>query len=134
VSQENVKVVRRGNDLLNRGDWSALAKLYGPQVEFRDLRSAVDTPQVLHGARAIESLLAEWTEAFSMFGAEILDCIDADPWVICDVRWYGTGREAQVPVDVRQADAYELHEGKIVRATLGYDDVAAAKAALGPKE
>ena len=134
MSQENVEIVRRGNELLNRGEWEALARLYGPEVEFCDLRSAVDTPAVLHGSRAVQSLVAEWTGAWSTVRAELLDCIDVDPWVICDVRWYGTGRESQVPVDSRQADAYQLRAGKIIRATLGYADMAAAKAALGLEE
>jgi hypothetical protein len=131
VSEENVDIVRRGNELLNLGEWEALARLYGPDVEFCDLRSAVDTSAVLHGSQAVQSLLAEWTGAWSTFGAELLDCIDVDPWVICDVRWHGTGRESEVPIDSRQADAYELRHGKIIRATLGYADMDAAKAALG---
>jgi ketosteroid isomerase-like protein len=131
VSRENVEIVRRAIDSLNRGDWRALAELCDREVEFCDLRSAVDTPPTLHGLPAVRTLLTDSTGAWSTFGAELLRCTDADPWVICDVRWYGTGRETGVPIDVRQVDAYELREGRIIRVSLGYADTARATQALG---
>jgi hypothetical protein len=50
VSEENVEVVRLGTALLNEGKWNALFDLWDREVEFSDLRSAVDTPQALRGA------------------------------------------------------------------------------------
>jgi ketosteroid isomerase-like protein len=132
--QENVEIVRQGNALLNAGNWSALLHLYHRDVEFCDLRSAVDTPQTLKGADAVQALLIAWSEAWDNFGSEIWEYIDADPHVICDTRWYGTGRESNVPIDVRQADVYELLDGRVVRATLGYPTVADALDALGLAE
>ena len=131
MSQDNVEIVRQGNALLNAGDWDALLQLYHCDVEFCDLRSAVDTPQTLKGADAVHALLIAWSEAWDNFGSEISEYIDADPQVICDTRWYGTGRESNVPIDVRQADIYELLDGRVVRATLGYPTVADALDALG---
>jgi hypothetical protein len=51
--------------------------------------------------------------------------------VICDTRWYGTGRGSGVAIDVRQADICELHHGKILRLTLGYASTDKALAAVG---
>jgi ketosteroid isomerase-like protein len=134
VSQRNVEIVRRSTALLNEGDWDGLFDLYDPEVEFCDLRSAVDTPQVLRGAKEVRSLLIAWSEAWEDFGSQVCEYIDADPYVICDTRWYGTGRESGVAIDVRQADICELRDGKIFRVTLGYSNTDKALAAVGLAE
>jgi ketosteroid isomerase-like protein len=38
---------------------------------------------------------------------------------------------SDVPIDVHFADAYEVKDGKIVRAIIGYPDVATALEAVG---
>jgi ketosteroid isomerase-like protein len=134
MSQENVEIVRRGTALLNEGNWDALFELYDHDVEFCDLRSAVDTPEVLRGVEAVRALLIGWSEAWDGFGSEVYEYIDADRCVICDTRWYGTGRESNVPIDVRQADVCEFRGGKIIRVTLGYATTAEALEAVGLAE
>ena len=93
--------------------------------------SSVAEDGVLAGRRA---LLALWTEAFDEFRAEVLEYRDADPWVICDTRWRGRGRDSDMRVDVRVADAYEIKNGKITRVVFGYLDVATALKAVGLEE
>jgi ketosteroid isomerase-like protein len=117
--------------LLNQGNWDAIFEPYHHDVEFCDLRSAVDAPEVLKGVEAVQALLNGWSEAWDDFGSEVYEYIDADPYVICDTRWYGTGRESNVPIDVRQADVFELRDGKIIRVTLGHASTAAALEAVG---
>jgi ketosteroid isomerase-like protein len=131
MSRATVDIVRRGTALLNEGRWDALFELYHPDVEFCDLRSAVDTPQILRGAQTVRDLLAGWSEAWDDFGSEVYEYFDADPYVICDTRWYGTGRESNVPIDVRQVDVCEVRDGKVIRVTLGYGTKAKALEALG---
>jgi ketosteroid isomerase-like protein len=134
VSQENVEVVRRGNELLNRAEWDELFDLCDPELEFCDLRSAVDTTEVLRGASSVKALLITWSDALEDFGADVYDLIDADPFVICDVRWYGRGRESGAAIDARQADVYEVRNGRLIRMTLGYETVAQALKAVGLEE
>jgi hypothetical protein len=86
MSQANVEVVRSGTALLNDENWDALFELYHHDVEFCDLRSAVDTSEVLTGVEAVRALLIGWSEAWDDFGSEIYEYIDADPYVICDRR------------------------------------------------
>jgi ketosteroid isomerase-like protein len=50
MSQENVEIVRRGNDAFNRGDFARLAESLHPDFEFRDLAHAADAPETLRGA------------------------------------------------------------------------------------
>jgi ketosteroid isomerase-like protein len=131
MSRENVEILRRANALLNTGDWDALLKLYHPDIELRDLQHAPDMPEVLRGADAMNLVVANWTEVYDEFGAEVYEYADAHPWVICDARWYGKGKGSDVPVDIHVADAYEVKDGKIVRAFNSYPDVATALEADG---
>jgi ketosteroid isomerase-like protein len=131
VSRENVEIVRKGTVFLNEGNWDALFALYHRDVEFCDLRSAVDTPEVLRGVEAVQALLIGWSQAWENFGSEVYEYVDADPYVICDTRWYGTGRESNVPIDVRQADVCEFRDGRIIRVTLGYATTPEALKAVG---
>src|SRR6478752_9924119 len=114
MSQENVELVRRSNALFTAGDWDALFALYHPDVEFRDLQNAPDLPEVLHGPDSIRLALTNWTDAYDEFGAEVYRYIDADPWVVCDTRWYGKGKGSDVLVDVRQVDVCRVEDGKVV--------------------
>jgi ketosteroid isomerase-like protein len=132
MSQANVEILRRCVELLNVGDWDALFELYHPDVhvEFRDLQSPPDMPEVLQGREALRRVVAHWTEPYDEFGAEVYEYIDAHPWVICDTRSHGTGKGSDV-IDLHFADAYEVMDGKIVRAIVGYPDVATALEAAG---
>jgi ketosteroid isomerase-like protein len=134
MSHENVEIVKLANALLNQGDWDEMASLSDPDLVFRDLRNAADAQQVLTGAESVRALLAQWSEVFDDFGVEVYEYLDAEPYVICDARWYATGQRSQTPVDVRQADVYEVRDGKIIGITLGYATKAEALEAVGLQE
>ncbi len=132
MSQKNVEILRGCAELLNVGDWDALFELYHPDADvgFRDLQPLPDIPKALQGREAIRLVVAHWTEPYDEFGAEVYDYIDAHPWVICDTRWHAKGKGSDVPTDVHFADAYEVKDGKIIRAIIGYPDVATALEAV----
>jgi ketosteroid isomerase-like protein len=134
MSRENVEIVRRSNALFNTGDLDAASELAHPDIEFRDLQNAPDLPEALHGRDSLRLALTYWTDALDEFGVEAYEYIDADPWVIADVRWHGKGKNSEVRVDVRQADACRVEDGKIVEWVVGYPDVAAALKAVGLSE
>jgi ketosteroid isomerase-like protein len=134
VSQENVEVVRRVNELFIARAWDAMFELFDPEIEFRDLQHAPDLPETLHGRHSIRRTLAHWIEAYDEFGAEIYEYIDADPWVVVDVRWHGKGKGSGLPIDVHVADACKVEDGTVVRWIIGYPDVVAALRAVGLEE
>ena len=134
MSQQNVEVIRQGNALLNSGDWEGAFALYHPDAELRDLQHAPDLPEVVHGLDGVRLMIGQWIEALDEFGAEVYEYIDADPWVVCDTRWHGKGKGSDVPIEVRATDAYEVRDGLIVRAIIGYRDVATALEAVGLTE
>jgi ketosteroid isomerase-like protein len=124
----SVRLLRRCAELLNVGDWDALFELYDAdvEVEFRDLQTPAGIPEVLRGREGIRRIAAHWTDPYDEFGAEVNEYIEAEPWVICDTRWYRKSKGSDVLVEVRFADAYEVKNGKILRAVIGFRDVESA--------
>jgi len=126
MSQENIEVIRTFMASPNAGDWDAMFAWFAPDVELRDLAHAPDVPEVLRGTEAIRLVVASWRETYDEFRTEVYEYVDADPWVICDTRWYGTGKGSGMPIEQRVADAYEVKDGKIARAIMSNPDVATA--------
>jgi ketosteroid isomerase-like protein len=133
VSQENVEVVRRWIAFLNAADTGRLSGLVHPDIEWRDQMHAPDVPEVLYGIAALQELAAQWEAAYESLTAEVLDYIDAHPWVICVSRWEAQTRDG-LAVEVRSVDAYEVEYGRIKRSWGGYPDLKAARSALGLEE
>src|SRR5260370_1166320 len=131
MSQEKVEVVRRAEAVFKKDDLDAAFRESDPDIKVHYPQTAPDLPDVYHGRDSVRLALTYWTDALDEFGVEAYEYIDADPWVIADVRWHGEGKNSEVRVDVRQADACRVEEGKIVEWIVGYPDVAAALKAVG---
>lgn len=132
MPSQNVRLLRRCAELLNVGDWDALADLYDAdvQVEFRDVQPPSEIPEVLRGREGVRRIAAHWTAPYDELGAEVYEYFDADPWVICDTRWHRKRKDSDRPVQVRFADAYKVKQGKIERAIIGFQDVETALEAV----
>ena len=128
MSQANVEIVKRGLALANAGDWDAAFALYHPDAAYQDLQHGPDMAGSASRAFGLRRVVAMSTDVYDEFGAEVYEYIDADPWVVCDTRWYGRSKDSSVPVDVRVADTYEMRDGKIARAVMGYPVPTALKA------
>ena len=130
MSRENIELARRAVALGNAGDVEAVAELYHPDAEARDHQPAPGTPEVMRGRAAIMAVWTQWLEVFDDWTVEVHEYIDAHPWVVCDVHWHATGKGSEVPIDWREAEAYEFKDGKVVRAIFNYPDVATALEAV----
>ena len=135
MSEENIEVIRRGVALTNESNdmqdvEAAVAELYHPDVELRDLQHPPDVPEVVRGHVGVLAGLQSWMALFDDWSAEVHEYIDADPWVVCDTQWRATGKGSDVSVDWRVADAHEVKDGKIVREIYGFPDVDAALRAV----
>ena len=127
---QNVEIVRSFMASPNAGDWDAMFAWFAPNVELRDLAHAPDVPEVLKGPEAIRRVVDGWIETYDEFRTEVYAYVDADPWVICDTRWYGKGKGSGMPIEQRVADAYEVKDGKIAGAIMSNPDVATALEAV----
>ena len=131
MSQENVELLLRAAAAANAGDIEAGAELYHPDAELRDLQHPPDMPEVLRGRREIVASFARWTEALDSWTIEVLEYVDADPWVVSEVRWRANGRDSGAPIEFRAAEAAEVKDGLILRQIAGYPDIVTALADLG---
>ena len=131
MSQQNVEIVRATYSAINTGAIEAASDLYAPDVELRDLQSAPDQPLSVTGAEALGEVWTTWMTAFDVLSADVKQYIDAGDAVIADAHWHGQGKASGVAIDNHQFDVFELLDGKIVRATLGYRSKAEALQAAG---
>jgi ketosteroid isomerase-like protein len=134
VSQENVEIVRQLNTLFNAGEAHAARDLIHPDVQHRDLQHAPDLPETVRGRDSMRRVLAQWASAYDDLTADVVEYVDADPWVLVEVRWHGKGKGSGLQVDNRTVDACKVHDGKIVEYVVGYRDMATALADLGLEE
>jgi ketosteroid isomerase-like protein len=131
MSEENVELVRRANAAFNGGDVDAFLELTAHDAEFQDLANAPDQSPIVRGRAAIQEVLTLWTAAFDDFRADVDEYIDEGDVVICATHWHGQGKGSGVLVDTHQFDVYELRDGLVVRATLGFRSRAEALEAVG---
>jgi ketosteroid isomerase-like protein len=131
MSSENVETLRRANDAFKRGEKDRALANYHPDVEWRDLQHAPDTPERVLGVDALQTIWEQWEQAFDEFSAEISEFIDAGDFVVAVTHWLATGKESGLALDLRTADVFEFADGKIIGVTVGYPDKQAAIEAVG---
>ena len=128
MSQENVDIVRRGFDALNRGDTDGVVAEMAPDIEWYPTSDFVDIgPFRGHdGVRALMSLLFGVFDSYCLEPEELIDAGDA---VIAPVHQTGQGKESGIEADVRYILVFKLSEGRAVRVESYYDRRDALKAA-----
>jgi ketosteroid isomerase-like protein len=131
VSRENVEIVRQLNMLFNAGEIDTAMDRVHPDVQFRDLQNAPDLPETVRGRDSMRRVVAQWASVYEDYRADVVEYLDADPWVLVDVRWHGKGKGSGLQVDHRTVDACKVQDGKLVEYVVGYRDVAAALKAVG---
>ena len=120
MSQENVKIVRAMNATLNNGDLDGALTSFSPDAEVRDFANGPDQPTLIKGTDQMRQVWALWLEAFEELRADLEEVFDAGNAVVCKEHWIGRGTTSGMSIDVRQFDVFELRDGTIIRATLGY--------------
>jgi ketosteroid isomerase-like protein len=133
MSQENVEIVRQANEAFNRGDIERCLAIYADDVEVEDLMNAPDLPSKVHGIEEFRQVVMAWVQEFDGFRIEIVELIDDGDHVVALADYSGKSR-AGVTTHHRQADVYELRNGKVVRATFSYSSREDALEAVGLSE
>ena len=131
MSQENVEILRCAEAAFKRRDRDAAFADYHPDVEWRDLMHAPDTPEVIRGISALRANWDIWEEVFDDFTAEVEEYVDLGDCVLAVTHWLAKGKDSGVAIDLKTVDVYEFADGKVVRVTLSYPDKAAALKAMG---
>ena len=106
MSQENVHIIRRANEALNRGDIVGMAEFFAPNVVYFEREAYLDTPPVVRGREACVEAMSHFIEAFSDFNAELEELIDAGDCVVTVTHWRGSGAGSGASVDLREVIAW----------------------------
>ena len=133
MSQENVEIARRSNEVLANSDWSRLSEVLDPDVVL-DLSRNVFNPGVYRGYDGFRRWLASVDEMWEDFRVEVQEYIDAGDKLVVDNRISGRGRESGVDVDMRVFGIWTFREGRVLRIVGGYRDRAEALEAAGLAE
>ena len=119
MSEENVEIVRRVYEAVDRGDAEAVLGLYDPQIVWDFARSPFRNflkHDVYRGHDALRSMFRErYEDAWSTIEDELEELIDAGPHVISVVRSRGRGRSSGVEVEKAHAGVWTIRDGTIVR-------------------
>ena len=98
MSQENVEVVRRSADALNRSDQEALLDIFDEDGVFEPLRAGVQG--AYRGHEGIREFMADTAQSFDVFHVSFDDVRDLGARVLAigtiRVRGRGSGAEAEV--------------------------------------
>jgi ketosteroid isomerase-like protein len=123
MSNENVEIVRRGYELLNRRDIDTWIEHFDPDVEVHDLAGIPDAP-VRRGHQALREWVGMIDEVWADARYEPQEFIEADDFVVVGLRAKASGRGSGVPMDVPMFHVFEMQAGKVsrVRAMLDRGD------------
>ncbi len=114
MSQENVEVVRRGIEALNRRDLAALLTHFDQDAEWvEDLRWP--GAETFHGPSGVERSIRKWWDAWGDLFMDIDETIDIDDRVVLTGRVRARGHDSDVTVEAPFASIYEFRAGKVVR-------------------
>jgi ketosteroid isomerase-like protein len=119
MSQENVEIVRRVYDAVERGDATTVLGLYDPGIEWEFSRSPfrlLFQHDVYRGHDGLRSFIRErYEEAWESIDDELEELIDAGEHVISVITTRGRGRASGVEVEKTHAGVWTFRGRKIVR-------------------
>ena len=119
MSQENVEIVRRLYEAVQRNDTATVLALYDPEVEWDFSRSPLATAlehEIYRGHEGLRRWWREWRGAWESYKDDYRELIDAgDHHVIAVVTSRGRGRASGVDVEYSQHGVWTIREGKVLR-------------------
>ena len=116
MSQENVEVVRRIYDALDRPD--AVAALWHPEVEFdvsRDIWAAVVGGGHYRGPDGVRDWMLDLYGAWGQLDLDCKELIDAGDEVVSVLSVHGRGKASGIEVGYQPAGIWTIHRGQVVR-------------------
>ena len=132
MSQENVEIVLRGVDAMNRGDEETFKALWDARFEMR-LVGAVGEPVSYVGADGVSEFFHDMGETWSDWSFEVERARDLDQHVLITGRQRGRGRGSGVEVDSPRACIVAVRDGAVTEIRY-FTEPADALEAVGLEE
>jgi len=135
MSQENVEIVRRLHELLERRDWHGMTDLLDPSVELHGTVGGIGEGEVVaRGLGQIRDVIeAEDAEIWDEHRWVPREVIDAGDQVVVLQREYQRGKTSGVELVIDTATILDLRDGRVVRMQ-GYVNPADALDAVELRE
>jgi hypothetical protein len=133
MSEENVEIVRRLIAAWHSNEQDTVIGILDPEVVIDATRRLVN-PQTYTGIQGMRRMVADRDEVWEEFRMEPDEVLDAGDRVVAVGRWVGKGKGSGIEVQQPVADVFTLHDGRVVRAELGFTDRAEALEAAGLSE
>ena len=136
MSQENVELLRRINEVFNRGDHEGAFALADPPPEFEFVPSGVlipDLADVQRGPEGLRRLLEVFAGEFDAPHFELHELIAAGDQVFVSATFRGRGKQSGAATSWDIFPVWTVREGRIVRLQ-GFTDRAPALEAAGLRE
>jgi ketosteroid isomerase-like protein len=115
MSQENVEIVKEFMGLFEAGDRNEWRDYFDPDVVWDTSASKMPSAGIYHGHQGVERFFREWLGAWSDYGVEAREYIDAGGSVVIVFRQSGTGRGSGVRTERDFFGVYDLSDSKVVR-------------------
>jgi uncharacterized protein len=129
MSHENVEVMRRVYEAMNRGGLDAVVRFAHPDIEFVPPGDFLSAP-TLRGTGPIKDLARQWVETFDDFRIEPERFIDAgEDQVVVFVRDSGRIKGSDAEIHNRFIHVWTLAAGKIIKWQTFTDQSQALEAA-----
>jgi ketosteroid isomerase-like protein len=129
VSLENVEIVCRGYEALNRGDIDAALEDIDREIEWSTYLVPGPGGGIYLGHEGVRELWHDVRNVFEGFGNDPEQLIDAGDKVVAFITVRGRGKESGVAVEARIAHLHTLRAGKVVRVQSFEDRKEALRAA-----
>ena len=115
MSRENVELISRMLATA-RDDPSALRAILADDVEW-DVGPINAAPGDYRGADGVMQFFRTWTGAFTEWGYDVGEVVEAGDSVIAEIHQYGRGRASGIRVEQSFWQVWTLRDGKAIRGT-----------------
>lgn len=132
MSQENVEIIKRHYQALNRGDTTVLLAAVAADCEWWDRDDDPDAT-VHRGPAALLARMSEINDVWEELRVEPQEFIDTGEFVVVPIRALGRGRGGGVGVEFDEVHVYRLRQSKIIELR-EYREKAEALKAVGLEE
>jgi ketosteroid isomerase-like protein len=125
MSQENVELIRRGNDAFRRGAWEVFEEIADPHISLR-----MDSRWPERRAYGREAAIDFYREASASGGSDITieDIVDLGDRILFCLCWHMQGSQSGLAGDQRYSVLSTIREGRIILEEFFLDHDDALKA------
>ena len=122
MSQENVDILRKGYDVLNRafetGSFSPVLEAFvDPDIDWRATENAVDDVGGMRGHDAIRRYFEDWTDLFDELTLTPDELTDLDnERVMATLRMHGRAKQSGIETELTFAVVFTMRDGRLVKA------------------